>query len=482
MAERDLPLHVFHFDCFWMREYQWTDFQWDSRVFPDPVGMLKRLKEKGLKICVWINSYIGQRSPLFEEGKKNGYLIKKANGDVYQTDLWQAGMGLVDFTNPAACEWYAGYLRDLVDMGVDSFKTDFGERVPTDVVYFDGSDPQKMHNYYTQLYNKVVFDVLEEKLGKNEAAVFARSATAGGQQFPVHWGGDCYADYESMAESLRGGLSLGLSGFGFWSHDIGGFENTAPAHVFKRWLAFGLLSSHSRLHGSTSYRVPWAYDDEAVDVTRFFTKLKCSLMPYLYDVAGQAHEEGWASMRAMVMEFPEDPTCEVLDRQYMLGDSLLVAPIFQENGEVKYYLPAGRWTHLLSGETVQGGSWRKETHDFFSLPLFVRQNSLLATGSVDTRPDYDFADGVKFGLYSLEDGVATTATVRDIKGAPELTVKAERKGNTVTVAAEGSGKAFMLAVKDLGTIASVEGADQADETTVKVNAGSKSVSFTITLK
>lgn len=481
MAERDLPLHVFHFDCFWMREYQWTDFQWDPRVFPDPVGMLKRLKEKGLKICVWINSYIGQRSPLFEEGKKNGYLIKKANGDVYQTDLWQAGMGLVDFTNPAACEWYAGYLRDLVDMGVDSFKTDFGERIPTDVVYFDGSDPQKMHNYYTQLYNKVVFEVLEEKLGKNEAAVFARSATAGGQQFPVHWGGDCYADYESMAESLRGGLSLGLSGFGFWSHDIGGFENTAPAHVFKRWLAFGLLSSHSRLHGSTSYRVPWAYDDEAVDVTRFFTKLKCSLMPYLYDVAGQAHEQGWASMRAMVMEFPEDPTCEILDRQYMLGDSLLVAPIFQENGEVKYYLPAGRWTHLLSGETVQGGSWRKETYDFFSLPLFVRQNSLLAIGSVDTRPDYDFADGVKFGLYSLEDGASTTATVRDIKGTPELTVKAERKGSTISVTAEGSGKAFTLAVKDLGTIASVNGAELADASTVSVNAGAKSVAFTITL-
>ncbi|MEK5177322.1 alpha-xylosidase [Paenibacillus odorifer] len=482
MAERDLPLHVFHFDCFWMREYQWTDFEWDKRVFPDPEGMLKRLKEKGLKICVWINSYIGQRSRLFEEGKKNGYLIKKSNGDVYQCDLWQAGMGLVDFTNPAACEWYAGYLRDLVDMGVDSFKTDFGERIPTDVVYFDGSDPMKMHNYYTQLYNKVVFEVLEEKLGKNEAALFARSATAGGQQFPVHWGGDCYADYESMAESLRGGLSLGLSGFGFWSHDIGGFENTAPAHVFKRWLAFGLLSSHSRLHGSTSYRVPWAYDDEACDVTRFFTKLKCSLMPYLYDVAGQAAEHGWASMRAMVMEFPEDPTCEVLDRQYMLGDSLLVAPIFQENGEVKYYLPAGRWTHLLSGETVQGGSWRKEKYDFFSLPLFVRQNSLLAIGSIDNKPDYDFADGVKFGLYSLEEGTTTSATVRDLKGAPELTVKAARKGNSVTVTAEGSGKEFSLSLKDLGAIASVEGAEQVDETTVKVNAGAKSVSFTITLK
>lgn len=482
MAERDLPLHVFHFDCFWMREYQWTDFEWDKRVFPDPEGMLKRLKDKGLKICVWINPYIGQRSKLFAEGKEHGYLVKKPNGDVWQWDLWQAGMALVDFTNPAACEWYASYLRDLVDQGVDSFKTDFGERIPTDVVYFDGSDPQKMHNYYTQLYNKVVFEVLEEKLGKNEAAVFARSATAGGQQFPVHWGGDCYADYESMAESLRGGLSLGLSGFGFWSHDIGGFENTAPAHVFKRWLAFGLLSSHSRLHGSSSYRVPWAYDDEAVDVTRFFTKLKCSLMPYLFNVAGEAAEHGWASMRAMVMEFPEDPTAELLDRQYMLGDSILVAPVFQENGEVQYYLPEGRWTHLLSGETVQGGSWRKEKYDFFSLPVFVRENSLVAKGAVDTRPDYDFADNAAITLYSLQDGVTASTTVRDLTGAPELNVTAVREGNKVTVNAEGSGKAFTFAVKDLGEISSVSGAEHSDAATVSVPAGSKSVSFTIELK
>lgn len=274
MLERDIPLEVFHFDCFWMKGLTWTDFQWDEEVFPDPAGMLKRLKEKGLKICVWINPYIAQRSRLFEEGRERGYLVKKPNGDVWQWNMWQPGMALVDFTNPDACEWYATYLRELADMGVDSFKTDFGERIPTDVVYHDGSDPHKMHNYYTQLYNKVVFDVLVEKFGNNQAAVFARSATAGGQQFPVHWGGDCYADYESMAESLRGGLSLGLGGFGFWSHDIGGFENTAPAHVFKRWLAFGLLSSHSRLHGSSSYRVPWSYDEEAVDVTRYFTKLK----------------------------------------------------------------------------------------------------------------------------------------------------------------------------------------------------------------
>ncbi|RCX22646.1 alpha-D-xyloside xylohydrolase [Fontibacillus phaseoli] len=482
MAERDLPLHVFHFDCFWMREFHWTDFKWDERVFPDPVGMLKRLKEKGLKICVWINPYIGQRSRLFEEGKQNGYLVKKPNGDVWQWNLWQPGMALVDFTNPEACEWFAGYLRELVDMGVDSFKTDFGERIPTDVVYHDGSDPVKMHNYYPYLYNKVVFEVLEEKLGKNEAALFARSATVGGQKFPVHWGGDCYADYESMAESLRGGLSLGLSGFGFWSHDIGGFENTAPVHVFKRWLAFGLMSSHSRLHGSSSYRVPWAYDDEAVDVTRFFTKLKCSLMPYLFDTAVYATEKGVPTMRAMFLEFPNDPATETLDRQYMLGDSLLVAPVFSETGEVTYFLPEGTWTHLLTGKTVEGGKWQKETYDFLGLPLFVRQNSILAKGANNTRPDYDFADGVELGLYQLQEGVQVTRTVRNVKGETELLVTAVREGSKVTLSAEGAGKAFKVSLHGMGEATTVQGGELTNEGTVEVTSFSGKTELQIFLK
>ncbi|SME89118.1 alpha-D-xyloside xylohydrolase [Paenibacillus barengoltzii] len=482
MAERDLPLHVFHFDCFWMREFHWTDFKWDERVFPDPVGMLKRLKEKGLKICVWINPYIGQRSRLFEEGKKNGYLVKKANGDVWQWNLWQPGMALVDFTNPAACEWFAGYLRELIDMGVDCFKTDFGERIPTDVVYHDGSDPVKMHNYYTYLYNKVVFEVLEEKLGKNEAALFARSATVGGQKFPIHWGGDCYADYESMAESLRGGLSLGLAGFGFWSHDIGGFENTAPAHVFKRWLAFGLLSSHSRLHGSSSYRVPWAYDDEAVDVTRFFTKLKCRLMPYMFDIAFQATQQGVPTMRAMFLEFPDDPAAETLDRQYMLGDSLLVAPVFSEQGDVTYYLPDGQWTHLLSGQTVEGGKWRKEKYDFFSLPLFVRPNSILATGANDVRPDYDYANEVQLGLYAIEDGATVSRTVRNIKGEAELQVTVVRQGKLVKLTAEGAGKPFYVTLHGMGEAESVQGATLSSNGAVKVEAFTGKTELQITLK
>jgi alpha-D-xyloside xylohydrolase len=432
MAERDLPLSVFHFDCFWMREFNWSDFQWDPRVFPDPVGMLERLHEKGLKVCVWINPYIGQRSALFAEAEAAGYLVKKPNGDVWQWDLWQAGMGLVDFTNPAATKWYQDKLRVLLGQGVDAFKTDFGERIPVDVEYFDGSSPERMHNWYTQLYNTAVFDLLVEERGEGEAVVFARSATVGGQAMPVHWGGDSTSSYESMAETLRGGLSIALSGFAFWSHDIGGFEGTPDAGVFKRWTAFGLLSSHSRLHGSSSYRVPWAFDEEAVEVTRIFTKLKLSLMPYLYAAGIEATTTGTPVMRPMQFEFPADPAVGHLDRQYMFGPDLLVAPVFSADGSVDVYLPAGVWTDYFSGDTVVGPAWRTERHGFDTLPLYVRDGAALAVGGRNDRPDYDYLDGLELRLYPGSADETRTVTVTTPEGRA-ATFTVVRSGGRATV-------------------------------------------------
>lgn len=371
MEALGIPISVFHFDCFWMRELTWTSLLWDERNFPDPAGMLRRIKDKGIKICVWMNPYIAEASSLFDEGAAHGYLLHDLEGGVYQVDHWQPGLAFVDFTNPAARDWFAGKLKALLDMGVDCFKTDFGERIPTAVRYFDGSDPERMHNYYAYLYNQTVFNLLRRVKGDGEAVLFARAATTGGQQFPVHWGGDNSSTYPSMAETLRGGLSLGLSGFGFWSHDISGFNDTATPDLYKRWVAFGLLSSHSRLHGASSARMPWLFDDEAVDVLRLFNRLKQHLMPYLMDVAQEAHERGIPTLRAMVLEFPDDLTCRSLDMQYMLGPALLVAPIFSEDGGVSYYLPEGEWRNLLTGEVVAGAGWRHETHDYLSLPLWV---------------------------------------------------------------------------------------------------------------
>ncbi len=436
MLERGIPLKVFHFDCFWMKEFHWSDLIWDSRVFPDPEGMLKRLKDKGLKICVWINSYIAQDSALFREGVEGGYFIKRPNGDVWQYDMWQPGMAIVDFTNPKACEWFSSKLEALLDMGVDCFKTDFGERIPTEAVYYDGSDPVRMHNYYSYLYNKTVFELLERKRGRGEAVLFARSAAAGGQRYPVHWGGDCWSDYESMAESLRGGLSLTMSGFGYWSHDIGGFEQTSSPDVYKRWAAFGLLSTHSRLHGSSSYRVPWAYDEEASEVVRYFTRLKASLMPYLYRNAVENSLNGIPVMRSMVLEYSSDPTCAYLDKQYMLGDSLLVAPIFQEDNTVQYYLPEGRWTDYFTGEVKEGGRWRKEQHGYTSIPLLVKENSLIAVGSTDGDAVYDYADRVVLKAYELKEKEPAVTVVYDKAGMLQLRALILLEGLTIRIRVE----------------------------------------------
>jgi alpha-D-xyloside xylohydrolase len=453
MAERDIPLTVFHFDCYWMKERHWCDFQWDTNAFPQPESMLKRLKARGLKICIWINPYISELSSLFQEGLEQGYFLKRQNGEVYQIDWWQPGLAFVDFTNPAACQWYQDKLKALIKMGVDTFKTDFAESAPEDAVYHNGHDGRPMHNLYSLLYNQTVFELLEETLGKDEALVFARSATACSQRYPVHWGGDCSATLNSMATELRGGLSFGLSGVAFWSHDIGGFYGKQDPDVYKRWIAFGLLSSHSRLHGDSTYRVPWNYDEESVEVLRHFTKLRHQLIPYLYSCCKTAHDYGIPVLRPMWIEFPDDPTCLFLDKQYMLGESLLVAPVFRSDGRVQYYLPTGEWTNFWTNEQRQGETWIMEQVDYMTVPLWVRENSIIPIGPVDQAPFRSSFDDLTIHVYNL-----TTSAQFDLYDAGKtVTIVVERRDNRVVVRVSEPIAGLKVKVKGLKSVANVEG-------------------------
>ena len=291
-----------------------------------------------------------------------------------------------------------------------------------------------------------------------EAIQILEKAQSAGRQweFPVHWGGDSTATFESMAETLRGGLSLGLGGFGFWSHDIGGFEQNSNADVYKRWTAFGLLSSHSRLHGSSSYRVPWNYDDEAVAVLSKFTKLKCSLMPYLFRAAIQAHEDGIPMLRAMMLEFPNDPACNYLDLQYMLGDSLLVAPVFRRDGRVSYYVPHGKWTNLLDGNVIEGPCWVQETHDFLSLPLLVRPNSVIPVGNRTDKPNYDYCDGVTLHICQLNEGKQVSVEIPDLNGKTETTFSLKRERTMIYVQRQGASKQWNVYLAGIDSVKTVE--------------------------
>jgi alpha-D-xyloside xylohydrolase len=260
-----------------------------------------------------------------------------------------------------------------------------------------------------------------------------------------------------MADSLRAGLSLGMSGFGFWSHDIGGFEGTPQPKLYHRWAAFGLLSSHSRLHGSDSYRAPWLIDDKAVDVVASFARLKCRLMPYLYRAAVEATTHGIPMMRAMLLEFPDDPTAGYLDRQYMLGPSLLVAPVFTEDGVVTHYVPAGRWTHFVSGRVVLGPAWISDRYDVSSLPLLVRPGSVIPAGRHVERPDYDYADGVTLRAYELASGANVTVEVPDVHGAPDSSFTVRRAAGTITAERTSGRKPWTLLLVNVKTVKRVKG-------------------------
>lgn len=316
-------------------------------------------------------------------------------------------MAVVDFTNPAASKWFTSHLHRLMDIGVDTFKTDFGERIPyQNVTYHDDSDPARMHNYYSLLFNRVVYDTMIDRYGKSQSLLFARSTAPGGQAFPVHWGGDCESTFEAMAESLRGGLSLMLSGYIFWASDIGGFEGTPPPALYKRWVQFGLLSSHSRLHGSSSYRVPWIYGEDCCDVLRECVNRKILLMPYLLREALVGHRDGTPLMRAMFLEFPDDLNTYPIDTQYMLGGNLLVAPVFNEEGTVTFYIPrdnnnsnsdeSGKWRSWFDHKrTYEPGQWYTEKHGFDTLPIIIRPGSVTATNRKLIIPEADPLHGLE---------------------------------------------------------------------------------------
>ena len=268
---------------------------------------------------------------------------------------------------------------------------------------------------------------------------------------------------------------------------MSGFEGTAPADVYKRWAAFGLLSTHSRLHGSNSYRVPWLFSkegeengEESVAVLKQFSELKCRLMPYMFTAAVHTHKTGVPTMRAMVLEFPDEIPCEDLDRQYMLGDSLMVAPVFSKEGDVLYYLPEGKWTHLLDNSVKVGGKWLREKYDFFSLPLMARENSIIALGANDQQPDYDYGKDLTLHVFELSD--TAYAKVCDSKGNDMLTVSAKNEGGKVTLHFEGKAEGLKVLMRNEKAVSDVQGAEAHEHalgTVLTVNAELKDVTFTL---
>lgn len=454
LSENGIPVDVIHIDSPWQRFGCWSDLEWDRQRLPDAEALLAELVGMGLKPCLWINPYIGVESPVFEEAAEAGYLLATPAGGPYVADLWggyHPPVGILDFTNGTAVDWYQGRLRSLLELGVQAFKTDFAERIPADAIAANGMTGEELHNLYPLLFNDAVSDITSAVTGR-EGFTWGRSTYAGGQRHAIQWAGDPNSTYVDLASVLRGGLSIGLSGHAFWSHDIGGFHGVPTPDLYVRWAQFGLLSPCSRAHGNSS-RVPWAYGKRATEIFREFAELRYRLLPYLYSIALEAGETSLPILRHMLLEFPDDPSVYGLDLQYMLGPDLLVAPIFNPEGRRTVYLPAGRWIDFWTRQVTYGPRHLEVIVPLERIPLFVRGDALIATAPVAwPLPLHDEPFPVLvIDAYLFESG---RLVLRDVKGT--TLIAATRTGRGIALAASGSMRSLRVRVLNLDGLPPVQ--------------------------
>lgn len=434
LRKHGIPSNVLHLEPYWMRFGCWSDMIWDTKAFPDPEGMLRQVKDMGFKVCLWINPYLGKASERFMEAADKGYLLRTPQGEPYVADLWggyHPPVAIIDLTNPKAVDWFKMLIRPLFRIGVDVLKTDFAEGVPVDAVAHNGMQGEQLHNLYPLLYNDVVAEVTVEETGR-AGMVWGRSTYAGGQRHAAQWGGDPRCTYQDMAATLRGGLSIGMCGHSFWSHDIGGFKGQPTQDVYIRWAQFGLFSPLSRAHGTTT-RLPWDYGEEALRIFRDYARLRYRLLPYIYTYASIAAETSLPVMRAMVLEFPNDPNTYTLDLQYMFGRELMVAPIYNSVGRRPVYFPHGHWVDFWTREVIQGPQTRFIEALLDVLPLYVRTNALIPTIEPPDHLSDDPFGLVTFEGYLLDKG---SFELRDTDGITQTSASFE--GSRLNVHLEGA--------------------------------------------
>jgi alpha-D-xyloside xylohydrolase len=379
LRAESIPCDVVHLDPFWMRERQSTDLVWDTDQFPAPAEMIDRLHERGFHLSLWEHPHVPVGTDAFREAAREGYFVEDGTGKPYVMDRTCQGDyrgAIVDFTDPDAVAWWQAKHRRLLEMGVDTFKTDYGEYVPEDAVFANGRSGTAEHNLYPYRYNEAVYRAVEDYRGPEDTLLWSRAAWTGSQRYPVHWGGDPQTSFVGMAAALKGGLSASLSGFGYWSHDIGGFRGEPSTEVYVRWAQFGLLSSHARCHGTTP-REPWAFGEEALDVFRRYARLRYRLLPYLYSVADETARTGLPTVRPLVFAYQDDPSVADLDDQFLLGPNLLVAPVFAGDTVRSVYLPEGEWVDWWTDERYRGGRRVEVAAPLDRLPLFVRAGGVV---------------------------------------------------------------------------------------------------------
>ena len=393
LRQHKIPSDVIHFDTGWFGVDWQCDYEFAKDRFKDPKGMLDQMKRDGFHTCLWQLPYFTPKNRFFREIVDGGMAVRNAAGSLPYEDA------VLDFTNPKTVSWYQSKIEGLMKLGVATIKCDFGEAAPYDGFYHNGRGGLYEHNLYPVRYNKALWEQVERS-HPGEGVIWARSAWAGSQRYALHWGGDAATTNTGMLGDLRGGISFGLSGFSFWSHDMGGFVTASPEDIYRRWLPFGFLSSHTRAHGAPPTE-PWLFSESFTKAFRQAAEMKYRLMPYVYAQAKDCTERGLPMVRALLVEFPDDPGAWLVEDQYMFGSQILVAPLLESGDSRTVYLPRGKWIDYQSGKVYEGGY---QTIKVGEIPcvILVRDGSLIPHAPLAQRTDQIQWDKVELKAYKAD--------------------------------------------------------------------------------
>ncbi len=397
LRKHKIPSDVIHFDTGWFDVDWQCDYKFAPSRFSDPQKMLDDLKADGFRVSLWQLPYFTPKNVYFKELFEKGMFVRNGTGQLPYEDV------VLDFTNPATVKWYQEKLGNLIKMGVGAIKVDFGEAAPFNGIYHNGRSGLYEHNLYPLRYNRAVAEITKEI--HNENIIWARSAWAGSQRYPLHWGGDAANNSAGMIGTLRGGLSFGLSGFSFWSHDIGGFVVSTPEELYRRWLPFGFLTSHTRAHGAPPTE-PWLYNEGFVEAFRLSAEMKYKLMPYVYAQAKDCVENGLPMVRALFVEFPNDPGAWFIEDEYLFGSQILVAPLFEAGTKRKVYLPEGKWIDYQNGKVYDAG-WHEITVGKIPAVIMVRDGAAIPHIKLAQNTDKMDWSQITMQLYAADAAEAT---------------------------------------------------------------------------
>lgn len=423
LRENKIPADVINFDTGWF-EVDWRcDYQFAESRFDDPEQMIADFKDDGFHVCLWQLPYFVPKNELFTEIVENELFVRNRKGNIPKEDA------ILDFTNPDAISWYQDKIGNLLEMGVGAIKVDFGEAAPHDGIYYNGRTGFYEHNLYPLRYNAVIDEITQKIRG--ESIMWARSAWAGSQRYPVHWGGDAGNTNSAMAGTLRGGLSMGVSGFSFWSHDIGGFVAETPEDLYRRWTPFGALSSHTRSHGHPP-KEPWEYGEDFMNEFRLSMNMRYELMPYIYAQSKHSIENGLPMLRALFIEYPNDPGAWLVDDQYLFGSDILVAPFFENENARNVYIPGNKkWIDYQTGKVYNPG-WNHIKAEQIPVVMLVRDGSAIPHIELAQSTQYMDWTNIELKVFQVDketangmvclpsDNLLKNASVIMVNGSPEL--------------------------------------------------------------